>query len=383
MKTVLHLSHTDINYDGRILKEMNALVKMGSIVKGLGVSMSQGAENSAMKDSADITSINLQSRKLTFLPKVIMHCLSVVEVTIKMFGHIIRAKPDLIHCHDTIVLPLGVIAKFFTRSCLIYDAHELESNRNGLSKILGRLTLFVEKGLWSRVDSLIVVSPSILRWYKNTLGEKPTTIILNSPMNDGELGVGHPNGYLREKFAIPENNKIFIYVGILWLGRGIDQIVSVFKENYFDASVVFLGYGNLSNELKKLANEYQNIYVHDAVKHEEVISIVRSADVGLCLIQNVSLSDYYSLPNKLFEYSFSGIPVLASNFPDISEVVQSYKLGFCCDLDFASIKKGILHFVENKNENEFNIKSSTIDRLSWQAQEVKLQELYKTLFLNK
>ena len=46
----------------------------------------------------------------------------------------------------------------------------------------------------------------------------------------------------------------------------------------------------------------------------------------MCLIQNVSLSDYYCLPNKLFEYCFAEIPVLASNFPDISQTVEKYDL---------------------------------------------------------
>ena len=57
----------------------------------------------------------------------------------------IRQKPDLIHCHDVLVLPLGVIVKLITRAKLIYDAHELESDRNGLSKFDGFLTLHFER----------------------------------------------------------------------------------------------------------------------------------------------------------------------------------------------------------------------------------------------
>jgi hypothetical protein len=70
--------------------------------------------------------------------------------------------------------------------------------------------------------------------------------------------------------------------------------------------VVFLGYGELSQDLKRLAAEHPNIHVHDAVPHSQVVPIAQSADFGLCLVQDVSLSDYYCLPNKLFEYYFAG-----------------------------------------------------------------------------
>lgn len=382
MKSVLHLSHTDINYDGRILKEMNALMKSGYKVKGIGVNMSEGVNHSSINEGVEIKSIILKSRTFTFLPKIIMHTLSVLEIIFKMLVSVIKIKPDVIHCHDTIVLPLGAIAKVFTKSRLIYDAHELESDRNGLSKSLGRLTLLVEKILWKSVDKLIVVSPSIFNWYKSNIGEKSGDIILNSPIIDEEQDV-NGNNYLREYFSIPEKKKVFIYVGILGLGRGIEQITSAFKDNDLDACVVFLGYGDLSKEILELSNMYENIYLHNAVKHEEVTSIASSADVGLCLIQNVSLSDYFCLPNKLFEYSFSGIPILASNFPDISEVVKTYQLGVCCDLDTDSINQGILKFIKSENKNEFTICKSTIQPLSWQAQEVKLQSLYKSLLRNK
>lgn len=380
MKSVLHLSHTDINYDGRILKEMNALMKEGYCVKGIGVNMSEGVAPSSINDGVDIESITLKSRTFTFLPKVVMHFLSVLEVTFKMLINVIKVKPNVIHCHDTIVLPLGVLAKVITKSTLIYDAHELESDRNGLSKLSGRLTLLVEKVLWRFIDALIVVSPSILKWYRAAIGNKQGEIILNTPMFDEDQN-NSSKSYLRDYFSVPKNKKIFIYVGILGAGRGIEQIISVFKDDQLDACVVFLGYGDLANDILELSKQYENIYLHDAVKHEEVTSIAGSADVGLCLIQNVSLSDYYCLPNKLFEYSFSGIPVLASNFPDISEVIETYKLGICCNLDTDSVTQGILEFA--KSDRNIKPSKSIIQPLSWQAQEVKLQDLYKSLLSNK
>ena len=38
-------------------------------------------------------------------------------------------KPHVIHCHDTLVLPIGFFYKILNKTKLIYDAHELESEK--------------------------------------------------------------------------------------------------------------------------------------------------------------------------------------------------------------------------------------------------------------
>ncbi len=292
----------------------------------------------------------------------------------------IKLKPKVVHCNDTLVLPLGAVVKFFTGAKLIYDAHELESDRNGITKTLSKMTIFIEKLLWRYIDALIVVSPSIDKWYKEYIGEKYSEIILNSPILEKNITM-NDKSYLRDYFSISKDSKIFLYIGILRYGRGLDLITKAFKNTNLKSSLVFLGYGELSGELKKLAKKYSNIYVHDAVPHEKVVSIAKSADIGLCLIQNVSLSDYYCLPNKLFEYSFAEIPVLASDFPDISQIVEKYNLGKCCKLDSDSIYKVIKEFEDTEKLPHIN--SQNLYDLSWAAQEKKLINLYIQLIEDK
>jgi glycosyltransferase involved in cell wall biosynthesis len=372
MLNILHLSQTDINSDSRILKEMLAISNIDNRVCGIGVEENDGSPSTNIQN-IKIYSIKLRSRKLKLIPELFKNIFLVFEITIKMFLKSISIKPDIIHCHDTPVLPLGIMLKLFTGAKIIYDAHELESNRNGLSKISGRITLFVEKISWRFVDRLIVVSPSILKWYQKNIGDKKAEIVLNSPLltevNKSE------KSYLRNKFNIPKKSIIFIYIGILTQGRGINLIAEVFKDQSLDSHVVFLGYGDMKCELIKLSEECGNIHVHNSVSHEKVVSIAKSANVGLALIENISLSDYYCLPNKLFEYAFAEIPVLASNFPDISMVVNKYSLGKCSNLDLKSISDSIKEF------ELMNIlpKIASIDlySLSWKAQEEKLVQMYK------
>ena len=376
---ILHLTHTDIYTDSRILKEMHSLsnASKGYVVHGIGVRRKEDEQNVGNSDSLILDSVTLKSRSFTFVPKVIRHSLSFIELTSKMVWKAIKTKPKVIHCHDTLVLPLGALVKLFTGAKLVYDAHELESNRNGLSKTLGKLTLTFEKFLWRYIDRLIVVSPSINRWYQENIGEKKSEIILNSPIVQSLENNESEKRYLREYFSISSESKIFLYIGILGRGRGIDLITEAFKSKDIRSSLIFLGYGELSDDLKNLAKEYPHIYVHDAVSHDKVVSIAKSADVGLCLIQNVSLSDYYCLPNKLFEYCFAEIPVLASDFPDIRQVVDTYNLGKCTKLDTQDIYKAIKEFEESEALPQIDV--NDLFELTWKAQEEKLIKLYDGL----
>ncbi len=379
---ILHLTHTDINSDSRILKEMYCISESNNTynVSGIGVIQDEGPTYTGNVGSINIYSIILRTRKWKFLPRRVRHIFSFLELTFKMLFKAIKLKPKVVHCNDVLVLPLGVIIKLLTGVKLIYDAHELESNRNGLTKTLGKVTLYTEKLLWRFVDALIVVSPSIEKWYMKNIGDKYSEIILNSPLLEDR--VEKENGsYLREYFSISKESKIFLYIGILGRGRGIDLITEAFMNPNLQSSLVFLGYGEFSDKLKELAKEYPNIYVHDAVPHEQVVSVAKSADVGLCLIQNVSLSDYYCLPNKLFEYCFAEIPVLASNFPDISQVVERYNLGKCSELNSNSIYEAIKEFEDSNKLQKIN--ADSLYELSWGAQEEKLIKLYNHVIEEK
>ena len=74
-------------------------------------------------------------------------------------------------------------------------------------------------------------------------------------------------------------------------------------------------------------------------------------------------------------YCFSGIPVLASNFPDILNTVNTYKLGLCCDLSIFDIKKSIKMYEDGEVDVDFKV--NQLQSLGWQKQEEKLNRLYE------
>ena len=64
-----------------------------------------------------------------------------------------------------------------------------------------------------------------------------------------------------------------------------------------------------------------------AISYDELHAWTCSADVGLCIIEPISKSYEYALPNKLFEYIMAQVPVVTTDLPAMRRIVQRYGLG--------------------------------------------------------
>lgn len=371
---ILHLTHTHVATDSRIIKEITALSESGFVVSAIGSNNNRSNNVVDLPKSIGVVNLPNISNKLRYVPKWCRHIFTVVELLLRMAPLAVKQRADLIHVHDTVALPVGVLVKKITGAKLIYDAHELESDRNGLGSISKYFIRKFEKLVWSSIDGLIVVSPSIKEWYIRNMGDKPNQIIYNSPVLNFKRSTC--NHYLRDLYAIPIDSKIFIYVGILGVGRGLDIIVEAFKQSDIKSHVIFMGYGDKYNYLSELSRQYHNIHVHPAVAHSKVVDVIRSADFGLCMIEKVSLSDYYCLPNKLFEYYFAKTPVLASDFPDISDFVTQNKCGITSAVDFHSLVMSIKILECRKESFEFLNRH----KFEWSSQSNSLISFYKEYF---
>jgi glycosyltransferase involved in cell wall biosynthesis len=300
------------------------------------------------------------------------------EAFAKLLYETLKARPKIIHANDWFVLPVAILVKVITGAKIIYDAHELESESNGVTKEMKFLTKFVEKNSWPRVNFFVTVSPSIAHWYLRKYGQKPYEIILNSPeIQEAPNSMNEiPGLSLRTKFNIPVGIPIFLYIGALERGRGISNFLAAFQQAQTPAAIVFMGQGSLRSEIESAQQNNQNIFFHPIVPHFLVTSIAAQADFGICMIENVSLSDWYCLPNKLFEYAFAGIPVVASKFPELERVVEEFGLGMCIDNDIESIKflleKILPVFTRDKN-------SKSLEPLTWDFQERKIISTYLRL----
>jgi len=164
-------------------------------------------------------------------------------------------------------------------------------------------------------------------------------------------------------------------VGYFGYGRGIDEYINVFEEVGDRAHLVFLGYGELLGHIASRVKSQSNMHIHPAVPHQDVVRVISGADVGLCMVEDVSLSDFLSLPNKLFEYAFARVRVLASDFPAIRAVVHQFHLGVCCAGGRSNLERTVQEMLDTRGK----VPVHNLDELSWERQAAVLVQGYERL----
>ncbi len=185
---------------------------------------------------------------------------------------------------------------------------------------------------------------------------------------------------LRTKLGIPNEDKIILYQGVILEGRGILYLINIL-DKIENAHFVVIGDGefrkNFEDETKKL--EIKNkVHFMGVVNHEELLNYTAAADIGVALIENISISYYYALPNKLFEYIMAGVPILASKLPQMEKVILKYGVGKCVEMgNEAEVVKVLNEMLSNDvmlTAYSGNCKNAAKE-LNWEAEFEKIKHL--------
>ncbi|MDC0429780.1 glycosyltransferase [Candidatus Pelagibacter sp.] len=71
-----------------------------------------------------------------------------------------------------------------------------------------------------------------------------------------------------------------------------------------------------------------NIIFLDAMPKTQLISILKSADIGMQILDNIPGFYYGTSPNKFFDYLASGLPVLNNYQGWLADLIKKHQCGF-------------------------------------------------------
>lgn len=291
---------------------------------------------------------------------------------------------DIYHAHDLNTLPAAFLIRKKTGGKLVYDSHELYPEISGLNWLERRLFSILESHLIKDCDHVITVNESIASELKQRYGIPKPSIVMNCPEVKQKV---KSHNLIREKLDIPDDVFVVLYQGGFSAGRGIENLV-LSAHNLENAVLVLMGWGRIEEHLKSLiANERleDRVYLIPPVPQEVLLKWSSSADVGVIPYRATSLNNYYTCPNKLFEYICAGIPVAGSAFPEIKRIVERYELGLTFDPEsIESISETVNSMLSSQERfKEFKLNTEKArGYLDWSFQERKLLEIYKGLNSN-
>lgn len=307
-----------------------------------------------------------------------------------------RAKEipaDVYHCHEPDALLVGVLLKRHFKKQrdvkVIYDSHEFYSRsfpdhfKFPLSAIVAWVIRIYERIMTRYCAHVITVNQTIVDHFKKIkVPDDKVTILYNCP----SLEIFEDEGEKEDDGT----GVVICHEGALPFNRGLVNMMEAFKkvhDQYPDTR--FLIVGELKDKEKIWFDEWVretglsgSIDITGWLPYTEVGKHLTNGDIGILLFQ-YSRNNFIGLPNKLFNYMRYGIPVVASNFPEIKRVVESNLCGITVEpTDVEQIAQTIMHLVRDRELRRgmgANGKKAILSTYNWAAMEERLFDIYSKL----
>lgn len=373
-KSVVSILHTTFQNDNRVLRMAQSIEECGFNVTIVAWQKNQLPAEETI-EGIQVNRINPPFNQYKRRNKLI----GLIQfVSFSWMAVLQYRKKDIWHCNDLEGLFIGLLAKISRpKIILIYDSHELQSGRLGLSKGMQAMIRLIERIAIPLTHCMITVSPGIVQYYSAKFKQK-VHLIRNIPNRMKIV----KNDYFRDLFKLPLTTKIFLYQGGLVPGRGIELLMDTFeKRRNNEAILVIMGDGKLAQEVKERSERSFNIYYHPAVPYSRIAHCTSSADIGFNMAQNNCLNHQYCLPNKLFEYIQCELPVISNDLEDCNNLIRHYQIGVIIEeYTELGVNKAINEFLEMDNEK---IRINCIEakqQLEWEKEKLQLQLIYNSLF---
>lgn len=251
-----------------------------------------------------------------------------VKFALLLTANLTVKKYDYYFAEDIFTLPFSQLFAGLYNSKLIYDSRELYPFLAGLRKksTNQKIISYLERRYIYKADNVMVTGEMDGEFLSEYYNLKNILLLRNLPKRVKKTEPVN----LRKDLNIPAKDLLIVYQGVLLEGRGIEILIKAVK-HFDDVHLIILGDGEFKSKFESLAielNVEMRVHFLGMLTQDKLLNYTAAADLGAALIENLSKSYYFALPNKLFEYIMAEVPVVVSNLPQMKKVVEDYKVGF-------------------------------------------------------
>ncbi len=303
---------------------------------------------------------------------------------IRLFWYLLWHHADILLSNDLDTLPANYLISKIKKIPLVYDSHEYFT---GVPELVNRKKT---QSIWKKIESVILpqlkyaytVNDSIAGLYKDEYGVR-FQVIRNLPESNRIMH--RDRKLLRRELGLPTDQPIVILQGAgINIQRGAEEAVEA-MQYLDDCLLLIVGGGDVMPVLKKMTKD---LNLKNKIRFEgkkppgELMLYTQACNLGLSLDKDTNINYRYSLPNKLFDYIHAGIPVLASDLPEVKKIVETYQVGRIAQHHnpeyLAGMIKGMLSDQE-ANENWKSKLAAAADKLNWETERIKLLAIFNNI----
>jgi glycosyltransferase involved in cell wall biosynthesis len=386
---IVMLVVSDLRVDPRVEREARALVAAGYGVTVICPEPSEGAGASFNIDwGAGVIIKYIHWTAGTFMGEKPGYLAD------KLYTEAVRHSPFAFHAHDLSVAYAALAAAKAHGCHLVVDFHEWFSEnvhwsveasawapypddwRNELRKLESRCLV--------EASATITVCDSIADGMLTELGGTRPIVVRNIP----DLAAMPTREYtpLKQQLGLPESTFVLLWQG----GTGPTRLIEPIIESltYAPACVFVIRgpsldiFGPDYLALARRLGVEDRVLLVPPVPSRDVVAAARGADAGIWTLPALCRNFTYALPNKIFEYIASGLPVLAAHYPEAKRLLADHDIGLTFDpYDPHSIAAAINQLIDDPALlARFRTNtSSALHRLDAGAEWQKLVALYDGL----
>jgi glycosyltransferase involved in cell wall biosynthesis len=253
------------------------------------------------------------------------------EFNLRLFIRLLFTKADIFLGNDLDVMSAVWLAGTLRRKPIVYDTHEYYL---GMPELNGRprvkkIWQGIEAFLFPRLRYIYTICDSFKDLYYKDYG-KTLGVVRNVPYRKAaDSDVPLPKD-LEDR--LPKDKFFLLFQGAgINPERGVEELVLAMR--YLDPArfhLVIIGGGEIWADIIELVGNNgltDRITLIPKIPFEQLRAVTRRADLGLSLDKPNNINHIYGLPNKIFDYLHSGVPVLVSRLVELEQIVRAYEVG--------------------------------------------------------